>query len=885
MAHNIYTILVIESVRSEANTYEALLTEENGVSYRVLRAPLQTVDLPSFLVIDIILLDASDCDILSNLEQWQGQWGEHCPPIIMIGNNEAKVAVQAMKAGVTDYLIRDDITSHILTQAITSAIAQAQRASKSSQRMQALETHQEDMEIELADAQLLQQISTQLIQEDNLNAFYEQVLDAAIALMGSDMASLQLFDPQENALHLLTQRGLNSASVNVWQWVKLDSNCCCGMAFKAGQRVIIPNIEAVDEILEAEDYPFFKLSEIKAVQSTPLMSRQGHLIGMIATHWQHPHQPSEKKLNLLDVLVRQITDLVEQQEIQTRLRTDLEKTKLLHDLSVKLIREEDTQILYDDLVNAAIKLMKADGGTVQILDQETQKLILLASKGFDATVIDYFYEVEVGSHTSCGVALAEGKRIFFDFDLSNQDDPSGSIQMHINAGYYCAQSTPLITRFGNIIGMVSTHWHQPHHRPTERELYFLDLLARQAADLIEQRQLLEREQAARAEAERNNRIKNEFLSILSHELRSPLNPILTWAQLLQTRQFDAVKTANALATIERSAKVQMQLIDDLLDVARILRGKLKLNLTSVNLPDVIEAAIETVKNAATAKSITLNLELSPVPTFSGDPVRLQQVIWNLLSNAIKFTPQGGRVDVGLEAVEKEAHISVKDTGKGIHPQFLPHIFESFRQQDTSLTRQFGGLGLGLSIARYLLEAHGGTITAESAGVGQGATFTVILPLEKVESDPIPQEKPLNAELDLTGIRVLAVDDEAESRDLFHILLSVYNAEVRTASSGVEALAILPSFQPNLLISDIAMPEMDGYALIKQIRALPAENGGQISAIALTAYAQPEDQQRALESGYHVHLPKPLDIKQLLETMISLTSNFSNQDSTINKERA
>ncbi|NBD17896.1 MAG: response regulator [Cyanobacteria bacterium] len=532
-----------------------------------------------------------------------------------------------MKAGAADYLIRDDITSNTLTQAIASAIAQAQRASKSSKRMQVLETHQEEVETELADAQLLQQIRTQLIQGDNLNAFYEQVLDAAIALMSSDMASLQLFDPQENALHLLTHR------------------------------------------------------------------------------------------------------------------------------------------------------------------------------------------------------------------------------------------------------MVSTHWHEPHHQPTGRELYFLDLLARQAADLIEQRQLLEREQAAREEAERNNRIKDEFLSILSHELRTPLNPILTWAQLLQTRQFDRIKTAKALAAIEHSAKVQTRLIDDLLDIAIILRGKLNLNLTSVDLSGVIDAAIETVKSAATAKSITLNLELSPIPTLYGDPVRLQQVIWNLLSNAIKFTPQGGRVDICLEGVEEEAHLTVKDTGQGISPHFLPHIFESFRQQDASLTRNFGGLGLGLSITRYLVEAHGGTITAESAGAGLGATFTVRLPLVHVASElTLTEKEESSSKADLTGIRILAVDDEVDARELLNVVLTAYHAEVRAASSAREALALLASFQPDILISDIAMPDRDGYALIKQIRALPAEAGGQISAIALTAYAQVEDQQRAIASGYQTHLAKPIDIKQLVRAIANLAGN-------------
>jgi len=745
MNHYNYGVLVITCFHNSTNIYKQLLQDQSKGLYQVVTAESShsSVTLCRSQRIDTILLDASateNCTV-EVLEQLQMEMGEECPPIIVVDRDDIKLAVQAMKAGAADYLIRDDITSNTLTQAIESAIAQAQRASKSSKRMQALETHQEDVETELTDAQLLQQISTQLIQEDNLNAFYEQVLDAAIALMRSDMASLQLFDPKENALHLLTHRGLNSASVKFWQWVKLDSNCCCGMAFKAGQRVIIPNVDTVEEILEAEDYPFFQLSKIKAVQSTPLMSRQGQLMGIIATYWQQPYQPSQQKLHLLDAIARQITDLLEQQQTQAQLRENLAKTQLLR-----------------------------------------------------------------------------------------------------------------------------------NHRSTKREQYFVDLLARQAADFIEQRQLLEREQTAREEAERNNRIKDEFLSILSHELRTPLNPILTWAQLLQTQKFDAKRTAKALATIERSAIIQTQLIDDLFDLARILRGKLTLNLTSVDLCTVVEAAIETVTTAGIGKSIAIHSELSSLPKISADPVRLQQIIWNLLSNAIKFTPEGGTVKISLTELDNQAQITLRDTGRGISPEFLPYVFESFRQQDPSLNRQFGGLGLGLSIVRYLVEAHGGTITAESPGKGLGATFTVRLPLVSVELQNPPTEQLSNSETDLSGIRVLAVDDEADARELLTVILTAYKAEVRTAASAVEALTMLESFQPDILVSDLAMVERDGYDLMQRIRALPAEAGGQISAIALTAYAQVEDQQRAIASGYQTHLAKPIDIKQLVRTIANLAGH-------------
>ncbi|MEH1809412.1 PAS domain-containing protein [Nostoc sp.] len=386
---------------------------------------------------------------------------------------------------------------------------------------------------------------------------------------------------------------------------------------------------------------------------------------------------------------------------------------------------------------------------------------------------------------------------------------------------------------------------------------------------VERNRILAQEQAARAEAERANRIKDEFLAVLSHELRSPLNPILGWTKLLQTRKFSEIKTAEALATIERNAKLQTQLIDDLLDVAKILRGKLSIEATPVNLASVIESAIDTVSTAAIAKSIALHPVLPNIGQVSGDSNRLQQIVWNLLSNAIKFTPNGGRVEIRLQPLDNQAEIIVSDTGKGINPEFLPYIFESFRQEDVSVTRKYGGLGLGLAIVRQLVEAHGGTIMADSAGEGLGATFTVQLPLLNVEPEiKQPDELPQPA-LELTGIRVLTVDDDADARELLTVLLAEYGAKVLTVGSAAEVLANLESFQPDVLVSDIGMPEVDGYSLIQQIRALTAEKGGEIPAIALTAYARIEDSQRAITSGYQRHVTKPLDPEELVQAVVAL----------------
>jgi signal transduction histidine kinase/CheY-like chemotaxis protein len=382
-------------------------------------------------------------------------------------------------------------------------------------------------------------------------------------------------------------------------------------------------------------------------------------------------------------------------------------------------------------------------------------------------------------------------------------------------------------------------------------------------------QLLQRERCARAEAEKANHLKDQFLAVLSHELRSPLNPILGWARLLQTRTFDAAKTAQALDTIERNARLQAQLVDDLLDLAKILRGKLHLQRLPVNVAGAIESALEAVKAAAAAKAITLQLDLEPGVQVSGDGARLQQIVWNLLSNAIKFTPSQGQVTIQLRARGDRAEVTVTDTGIGISADFLPHLFESFRQEDISITRKHGGLGLGLAIVQQLVEAHEGTITAYSPGEGQGATFVLRLPRLATPVGPTSRTPRSVAEIDLAGIRVVAVDDSDDTRDLLSALLGQYGAEVTTVDSALAALEALKTQRPNVLISDIGMPDIDGYSLIKQIRALPFDQGGRIPAIALTAYVREADQQQALASGYQRHLAKPLNVEKVVAAVFEL----------------
>ncbi|PSN15274.1 hypothetical protein C7293_07945 [filamentous cyanobacterium CCT1] len=401
-----------------------------------------------------------------------------------------------------------------------------------------------------------------------------------------------------------------------------------------------------------------------------------------------------------------------------------------------------------------------------------------------------------------------------------------------------------------------------------------DITSRKQAEQ-EREQLLARERTAREQAEAANRIKDEFLAVVSHELRSPLNPILGWSKLLRSRQLDEQKQAYALEVIERNAQIQAQLINDLLDVSRILRGKLSLNKTVVDLGLTIQAALETVQLAVEAKSIQICTEIDPAfRLVSGDADRLQQVVWNLLSNAVKFTPEGGRIEVQLAYLDPYAQITVTDTGRGIDPGFLPHVFDRFRQEDATTTRQFGGLGLGLALVRYLVELHGGQVQAASLGEGQGATFTVKLPLLPVQQATQQSPQPAKPPTDLNGTRILVVDDDSTTREFIAFFLELQGAEVVTAASAGEAIAVLTRFRPDVMLSDIGMPERDGYMLMRQVRSLSLEQGGQVPAIALTAYAGEIDYQQALAAGFQKHITKPVEPDQLTEAIATLIKTNS-----------
>jgi signal transduction histidine kinase/ActR/RegA family two-component response regulator len=414
------------------------------------------------------------------------------------------------------------------------------------------------------------------------------------------------------------------------------------------------------------------------------------------------------------------------------------------------------------------------------------------------------------------------------------------------------------------------------------ELELLRERARVLEDEIDQRKELETalREALQArerllvEVETANRVKDEFLATMSHELRTPLNAILGWAAMLRTRA--DVDVRKAVETIERNARAQVRLIEEILDISRIMTGKLRLELQPIDLASVLRAAVDVVSPSALAKGIRLEtrVEVDPCP-FYGDAGRLQQVLWNLLSNAVKFTPKGGRVTIGLARAGSEVELMVEDTGRGIRQDFLPVMFQRFRQADSSTTRTEGGLGIGLAIVGHLVELHGGVVTANSAGEGRGATFSIRLPVRAVAVEAAPAALPTATEHKLLhGLRVLVCEDDADSRELLNEVLSSEGATVRLAAEASEALHHVRDFRPDVLVSDIGLPMVDGYALIRRIRQLREDQGGRTPAIALTAYAGGEDARRAFSAGYQLHVTKPVDPAELAIRVANLAGRPS-----------
>ena len=586
-------------------------------------------------------------------------------------------------------------------------------------------------------------------------------------------------------------------------------------------------------------------------------------------------------------------DITEYRRTEDALRDETRVLELLNKTGIALAAKLDLQTLVQFVTDAATELSGAKFGAFfyNTTGESGDAFMLYTLSGVPRGAFEHFGQpraTQLFGPTFRGEGPIRCADVLKDPRYGKMQPHRGMPSGHAPVRSYLA--VPVVTRAGEVIGGLF-FGHPETDVFTERAERVIVGVAAQAAVAIdnarlyeaaqkaaeERNSLLESERAARATAERMSDLKDEFLANLSHELRTPLNAILGWSQVLRRGARGEADFNKGLEAIERNARVQTQLIEDLLDMSRITSGKVRLDIQPIEPVSVIEASIETVKPAAEVKGIRIEKLLdSAAGPISGDPNRLQQILWNLLSNAIKFTPKGGKVQILLARVNSHVEISVADTGIGIRPDFLPYVFERFRQADASAARVHGGLGLGLSIVKQLVELHGGTVWADSAGEGRGATFSIHLPLTaihrnlRVHSGLHPKASAVvSAEfktLDLSGVKVLVVDDEPDARDLIRRVLEDCDATVFTAATAPEALLLIENERPHVFISDIGMPSVDGFELLRRVRSLGEARGGRVPAIALTAFARSEDRTRALRAGFLVHVSKPVEPSELVATV-------------------
>jgi PAS domain S-box-containing protein len=579
----------------------------------------------------------------------------------------------------------------------------------------------------------------------------------------------------------------------------------------------------------------------RQVNAAPVTNAAGEIVGSVAI----------------------VRDTTERKRIEAALAADLQHMLLLRDLAARVVTEGDADKLFQDILDAAIRVLQADAGTIQLLDESTNELVLGATRGFGPEMTARFARVDAFSGSSCGLALATQLRQFILFDVPPEMDPDGTLRAHLDVGLRSAQSTPLVSRSGQLLGMFSTHW-KTRRVLDERETRLLDLLGRQAADLIERI----RNDAALRQRERDlreaDRRKDEFIAMLAHELRNPLVPIRTGIEMLKQAPANPSVVESVRPMMERQIAHMVRLIDDLLDVARITAGKIELRRTRVGLAGIVAGAVEANRKAIDGAGLALSVRLpEPDVVVNADVTRLSQVLSNLLHNATKFTPAGGAIDIVGRRVGRTLELCVSDTGVGIPAEQLPHVFELFAHAGAKPAKE-GGLGIGLALARRLMEMHGGSLDAYSAGRDRGTEFTITLPLP--DDAPADDAPPPAAGAQLANRRVLIVDDNHDAADSMGMLVGFAGATTRVTYSGPEALELIDSFGPDVVLLDIGMPGMDGYEACRRIRA---KYGDRIAVVAVSGWGQQSDKEFAARVGFDAHLTKPADPDVLTSTIARL----------------
>jgi PAS domain S-box-containing protein len=660
------------------------------------------------------------------------------------------------------------------------------------------------------------------------------------------------------------------------------------------QPLIIEDVTKADFLADRQN--LYDIEGIKSLLVLPL-AIHGVVAGTLTFYYRRDYRFDDTEVRLASALANLAGSAISSSELyeeQRRLRSEGDEAErrahFLAEASRILASTLDYERTLAQVAQLAVPDL-ADWCAVDIADPDGASLRLAVAHADPGKVewaneLQRRYPVDINAPQGVPNVLRTGKPELYseinDAMLVAVAVDEEHLRIMREIGFTSAMVVPLSVQ-NKTLGAITFVSAESGRRFDESSLIFAEDLARRAAAAIDNARLYRDAEEARRAAEDASRLKDEFLATVSHELRTPLTAVLGWAHMLRAGRLDQQSTQKALETIERNARSQAQLIDDLLDVSRTISGNLRLDVRWIEPSLLIDQAIEALKPAATAKGVRVQKVVDPgLRSITADPARLQQVVWNLLSNAIKFTPAGGQVQIRLTCNDSHTEIAVSDTGQGIDAQFLPHVFDRFRQADQSTTRKHGGLGLGLAIVRHLVELHGGTVRVDSKGAGLGTNFTVNLPLMTVGDESWSSPKSISTDgfsgsetrTRLDGLKVLIVDDEVDTLELLRMMLESWGAEVAAASSVREALLLLERVQPNVLISDIGMPEEDGYVLIRKLRALPVEKGGKIPAVGLTAYASTEDRARVLAAGFQKHLAKPVEAVDLVEVIANLAKNVS-----------
>jgi PAS domain S-box-containing protein len=712
----------------------------------------------------------------------------------------------------------------------------------------------------------LYELGQAMAAEPDVHALVQKITDAATELSGAQFGAFfyNVINEKGEAYMLYTLSGVSREHFATFPMPR--NTAVFGPTF-AGEG-IVRSEDITRDPRYAQNPPFHGMPKghlpVRSYLAVPVRGRRGDVIGGLFFGHAMPGMFDARAEAIVGAVAGNAGVALDNNRLQRELQENAARERAARaaaERSAEETRAVTARLaqqyrLFDAALSAArdyIFILTLDGRFTYANNALLELWGLAADEAFGKSLAELKYPSEVEAQLMANLRRVVESRLPVT-DATEYRSPSGTL------GYYEYILAPVFDEGDRVVSVGGTS---------------RDITARRQEE-IERQQLLESERAARSEAERASRLKDEFLATLSHELRTPLNAILGWAQLLRRGGGDET-LMEGLDVIERNAKVQTQLIEDLLDMSRIISGKIRLDVQRVDLAAVVDAAVEAVRPSASLKGLQIRKLLDPLAgPVMGDPNRLQQVVWNLLTNAIKFTPKLGRIEVILERINSHVEIHVSDTGQGIKPEFLPHVFERFRQADGSTTRRHGGLGLGLSIVKSLVELHGGKVRVTSAGEGLGSTFTITLPLAVVKHEG-PREHPTTPRLmsgdcdslSLQGLKVLVVDDEPDARELVKRLLEECHAQVFTAASAAEGLAVLSRERPDVLLSDIGMPGTDGYAFMRQVRQLPHADGGKIPAIALTAFARSEDRTRAMIAGYQVHLSKPVEHQELIATVASL----------------